>query len=272
MLELHLTRSISVVLVRKCELIWVRFMNIYAMVYGLAVAALVVCLIVLLWKRQLHREFPFFFIYLISVVLATLAEDAVSQNPYSYFDVYWSCEGIHAVLVLLALYEAFRKVFLVFYKAWPGFEVILPVTAVIIVLLAGWNAASHPAIQADPVIVVILAVGKVVRYLQVGIFALFFLLVWILGLDWEEYPFGIVLGFTISAVGAWLGYDVRSEYGLRFITFAKYVGPGAYLVAILVWLAAFRRPQTEPKQWLLGITAEQMLIQAKQYLAVLKGK
>jgi len=79
------------------------------------------------------------------------------------------------------------------------------------------------------------------------------------------------LGFTISAVGAWLAYDVRSEYGIRFITFAKYAGPVTYLAAVLVWLAAFRRPQAAPKQWLLGVTPEQMLMQAKQYLALLKG-
>jgi len=246
-------------------------MSIYGLLSGLVGGAVVVCLIVLLWKRGLHREFPFFFTYLISVVIATIVEDAVFRNVYLYFDVYWTFEGIHAVLALLALYEAFRRVFLVFCKAWPGFEVVFPLTAIVIVLLAGWNAASHPAIQADPVIVVLLAVGKVVRYLQAGVFVLFFLLVWILGLDWEEYPFGIVLGFTISAVGAWLGYDVRSEYGLKFITVAKYAAPVTYMAAVLVWLGAFRRVHVVQKQWLLGLTPEQMLEQARRYLAVLRG-
>jgi len=246
-------------------------MNIRGLLFGLLVAALLVCLIVLLWKRRLYREFPFFFSYLISVVLATVMEDAVFSNADLYFNIYWSFEGVHAVLSLLALYEAFREVFLVFYKTWRGFEVVFPATVLVIVILAAWNAALHPAIQAEQVIVVLLAVGKVVRYLQAGVFVLFFVLVWILGLDWEEYPFGIVLGFTISAVGAWLAYDVRSEFGTKFSTFFKYSSPVAYCVAVLVWLAAFRRPPQEPRRWLLGMTPEQMLDQAKRYLAVLKG-
>lgn len=247
-------------------------MNIFGMLFGLLVAGLLVCLIAIMWKRKVHRDFPWFFAYLIWVVLATLIEDAVYRKPGPYFYTYWSCDAVSLTLALFALHEVFRRVFLVFYKVWPGFKIIFPATTLLIVLLASWNAVSHPAIHVPQIIVVILSVGKVVRYLQVGVFALFFLLVWILGLDWEEYPFGIVLGFTISAIGAWIGYDVRLEYGTRFLTFAQYAAPVTYLAAVLVWLAAFRRPQSAPRQWLLGITPEQMLTQAKQYLAVLKGK
>lgn len=247
-------------------------MNIPELLFGLFVAGLLVCLVAIMWKRKIHRDFPWFFAYLISVVLATLIEDTVFRKPGPYFYTYWSCDAVSLTLALFALHEAFRHVFLVFYKVWPGFKIIFPATTSLIVLLAGWNAVSHPALHAPQIVVVIVAVGKVVRYLQAGVFALFFLLVWILDLDWEEYPFGIVLGFTISAVGAWLEYDVRSEYGMRFITFLKRVGPITYFAAVLVWLAAFRRPQATPRQWLLGITPEQMLTQAKQYLAALKGK
>jgi hypothetical protein len=224
-----------------------------------------------IYRRRLYRTFPLFFSYVILTVLISAVRLAVIKYDELFFFVYYGTDALYAIFGLLALYEAFREVFLVFYKVWRRFEILFPAALLVIVILGTWNAALHPAKQAPYVIVVLLAIGKVIKYLQVGVFVLFFTLVWVLGLDWEEYPFGIVLGFTISAAGTWLAYDVRSEFGTKYSSFFKYAPPVAYFGAILVWLATFIRKPRGPRQLQTGLPPEQMLEQAKGYLKILKG-
>ena len=114
---------------------------------------------------------------------------------------------------MLALHEAFRDVFVAFYERWWFWLVLPGIVAVLSAVFIGAVLLHAPA-QASQIIAVIISFGKVVNYVRAGVFAAFFLLVWLLmGKGWRNQPFGIVLGFAVSAVGSAAAYQARSVFG-----------------------------------------------------------
>jgi len=223
-------------------------------------------LAILFVRRKLHSEFPFFFLYLIASVLIPVVRLAFHHDYLVWFKVVWITEAIYIALALLALHEAFRKVFEAFEafyeKRWFWLFFPLVVTAIFAIAIA--YSLDSPPVQASRLISLILTLGTAVSLVQVAIFGLFFLLVRFHGIHWRDYPFGIVLGFTIIALGSLWGNWSRSVFGTKFNRFFAYAPAVAYIFAVIIWLDIFLRPQFEPK-WRLRITPEQLLDEVSQY-------
>lgn len=106
--------------------------------------------------------------------------------------------------------------------------------------------------------------------MEAGIFVLFFLLVWFHGIRWRDYPFGIVVGFVVIAVGSLAARWVRSEFGTKFNFLASYAPAVAYLLAVVLWIATFIRRSEPELQWAINMTPEQMLHEVRQYTRVIE--
>ena len=223
-------------------------------------------------RRKLHREFPFFFAYLILSVIVPLIRLSVSGDYATFFMLFWTTEAFYAVLGLLALHEVFHEVFLPFYLLWWWFRLVFPAAVTLIVFVSIRNAILHPALQAPRILQIIFGSAKAVNYLEAVLFGLFFALVLLLGVRWKSHPFGIVEGFGLSALGALIAYGLRSEFGTKYDTLAKYAPPVAYIVGVLVWLDTFLR-QPDPEvvhAWRDRVTPEQLLAEARGYIRILK--
>jgi hypothetical protein len=222
----------------------------------------------ILIRRKIYSELPFFFSYVSSSVLIALIRVCVSGNYQLFFEVYWSTEAIYILLGLFALHEAFRKVFAAFYeKRW--FWLFFPSVVAAIFGIAIVYGLVSPPVQASRLISLILTLGTAVSLVQVAIFGLFFVLVWFHGIHWRDYPFSIVVGFAIIALGSLWGNWSRSVFGTRFNRFFGYAPAVAYIIAVILWLETFLRPQYEPK-WTLRITPEQLLEEIRQYSKILQ--
>jgi hypothetical protein len=219
-------------------------------------------------RRKTYREFPLFFLYVsFSIAFITLRL-AVSGDYRLFFFVFWVTEAIYVALALLVLHEVFRTVFAAFYeKRW--FWLFFPFVVVAIFTIAIAYRLGSPPVQASRLISLILTLGTTVSLVQVAIFGLFFLLVWFHGIRWRDYPFGIVVGFAIIAVGSLWGNWARSVFGTRFNKFFGYAPAVAYILAVIVWLDTFLRPPSEPK-WNLRITPEQLLEEIRQSTKILQ--
>jgi hypothetical protein len=210
---------------------------------GLALAA---WLAAILFRRKLYRNYPFFFGYVVFSILATIGLLSVGGNYKLFFEVYWTTETLSAVLALLALHEAFRDVFRVDYHDWPWFKLVFPVAVGILAVFFIGDAALHPPAQAPPIVVIVLSLGKVVNFIMGGLFCLFFLLALLLAPRWQRYPFGIVLGFAVSAAGGAAIFAARSVFGTKVNLVAKYGLSVAYILGVLVWIGTcFQRPDPE---------------------------
>jgi MFS family permease len=226
-------------------------------------------LAVLLLRRKLHSEFPFFFCYLIASVLLPLIQLAFHHDYLVWFKVVWSTEATYVVLALFALHEVFRKVFAAFYeKRW--FWLFFPVVVIAISVLAVIYRLGSPPAQANQVMSFIISLGMAVNLVQALLFVLFFVLVWFNGIGWREYPFGIVMGFAAIAIGGFIADWARSEFGTKSIPLFSYAPAVAYILAVVVWLNTFLHPPGPEPQWRLKITPELLLDEMRQYSKILE--
>ena len=238
------------------------FFNVTGTLLGLALAS------ILVWRR-LYKDFPFFFAYIISSILIAIVRLSVSGNYLTFFRVVWATEALYALLALLALHEVFRWVFLAFFeKRW--FWLFFPSAfAAMSTLVALYHFRALPA-QANQAINLILSFGMAVNWVQAGLFVLFFALVWFHGIRWRDYPFGIVVGFTVIAIGSLGARWARSEFGTKFNFLASYAPAVAYIVAVVLWLITFIRPPEAEPEWALNMTPEQMLHEVQQYTRIIE--
>ena len=238
---------------------------------SLAGLSLVVCLAVLLIVRKLHKRFPFFFTFVAFSIVATTAVISASGNYSTVFKVYWTTEAMHAVLALAALHEAFRYVFSVERDDWRLFRLIFPGAVVILSIFFIGNAILYPPHQGPMVISLILSFGTVVNCVEGGLFILFLVLAWVLlSKGWPTFPYGVVFGFGVSALGALVSFWAVSVFGTRFNLLERYGPPVAYILAVLVWIVSCFVPP-EPKNRWAGISdPEQGLAMMKEHLKALK--
>ena len=235
----------------------------------LVVPTLSFWLVIIFSRKRLYRQFPFFFAYLISVITIGALRFSVIDRYRTYFKVYWATEAVYAVLALLALHEVFRRVFFGFYIQLRWFRLLFPIIAGLTVLVTVWAAVHDPPVQASPLISVILLFGMGVNCMQALLFCLFVVLADSFKVRWRYSPLGIVVGFATSALGALLAYWVRSEFGTKFETFAKYVPPAASIIALAVWLDTFLRPEPVP-EWVSQMTPQQWAEALRRDAIVLK--
>src|SRR5215467_376259 len=167
--------------------------------------ALLTAIVALLIRRKLHNRFPLFSTFVLFSILATLAQIITRSNYQIYFKVYWATEAFHAILALLALYEAFHDVFILDYEDYPWFWMVFPGAVLVLTVIFGGYALLHPVAGTSPVITLILSFETVVNCVKGWLFVMFLVLAWLLlGESWPTYPYGVVLGFAVSTAGSLL--------------------------------------------------------------------
>jgi hypothetical protein len=138
-----------------------------------------------------------------------------------------------------------------------------------VLVLALRNAAVNPPVQAHPLVGFVLDMGIGVNLLQAGIACVFYTLMQPLGIEFRRYPFGITLGFLLSATGSLLGYLAISVFGINFRGFARYASPVSYILGLIIWLSAFFWADIKEEEWSPPISPERMLEEVRGYLRAL---
>jgi hypothetical protein len=199
-------------------------------------------LAVILVRRGVRRNFPWFFAYTMFAILTEFTRFLVLNHPWAYYYTYWATETLYAVLGFLAIFEVFRYVFREFYVL-PGFRLLIPVVAALTLGLSVSMAIYSPPIQAPPVLAAIFVAEIAVRCLQAGIFCLLGVLVKFYAVRGRKYALAIAAGFGVLALGTLAAFLLRSEFGTKFAHVLQFVSPVAYIIAVVIWLLVFRRPE-----------------------------
>ncbi len=240
-------------------------MPILALVKLALSLGLEIWLLALLVRREVRRHFPVFFAYCVCVLGITVLRLASSGRYRTYFYLFWWTEAVLVPLSLMALNEVFRWVYRGFYSlAW--FRVLYFGVIGLVLAIAVRNALVNPPVQAHPLLGLILNIGIAFNFLQVGIAALFGALARPLGVPFRRYPFGIVAGLGLSAMGPFVGYLARSIFGNKLDLFTQNASAMAYILALVVWLAAFSRSEPEETAWVPPMAPDEMLRIVRGYL------
>lgn len=227
----------------------------------------------ILHARKLRQEFPLFFLYNGFAVVALILRFSAQPIYRFYFVVYWLTEAVLAVLGLLATLELFPHVFKAFSQV-RQFRLVMLASVLLMAGVAIAHAIFKPPIQAGRLIAAIYSLEIAVRYVQAGIFVLFIVMAVFYAVQLRRYAFGIAFGFGLLAAGRLAAALLRSEFGTRFKFLFIYMPAVIYIIAVLVWLITFLKPEPpDPFEQIKSPLSPQEIIERIRRLTrALKGQ
>src|SRR5580658_4395523 len=189
-----------------------------------------------MFRRGQHREFKFFFAYIVTQIMTFAVVFPTYRYNYSAaFYVSWTSTAISVALGFAVIHEAFLDVFRPFHTLRDLGTVLFKWAGLVMLLVAGVVSVSTSSSQTAAWVQAIMTAQRCVRIIQVGmvLFLLFFARY--LGVSRRQHSFGIALGFgafavvELTLIASWAG-DHLSGLGVNLLNM------GAYNAALFIWL------------------------------------
>jgi hypothetical protein len=210
--------------------------------------ALQIGILVVMYARGLHRDYPFFARYQLLQVLSEPVLFAVQRHSYTlYYWGYWISTALSALVSAAVLYEVARALFR------RGAR-LSQRTAVVFITLVSMMAAgaavaavmwaitlSHSASFFDESTNAILLAQRSVRLLQYGLTLLLMMFWKSLRMPHRDPGFGIMLGFAVFAIVSFTVGTVASQGTFVSMSVLRQINMAAYDVAVMIWLASVLR-------------------------------
>jgi hypothetical protein len=195
-------------------------------------------------RRNLRREFPFFFSYAaFQVVSAPLLWALYHWGSYAnYFYAYWVSSALGIGLGLTVLFEIFRHAFRP-YAALRGLGSMLFRWAALVLLLVAVITSLSAASEQGPMITAIFSLERSIRMMQCGLLMLMLFFSPQLGLSWRSHLFGITAGFGGYAAITLTLVSLRAQLGIPSDTAYSLISSGAYTLAAAAWCAYLLAPE-----------------------------
>ncbi len=197
-----------------------------------------------MYRRGLHREFPYFFNYVVLQVLSFAVEFPL-RNWSNFFWVSWTTTALSMIVSFGVLLEIFKDAFRP-YSALRDLSVILfRWCALVVLLVAGmWAITSWHASDIDNFLNAFYLIGRCVRMMQCAL--VFFMLLFseYLGISRRNVLFGISIGFGFYAGVNMLVITALSHSSLVSHLALKRMNSLAYVASMLIWLAYSLLPST----------------------------
>ncbi len=186
--------------------------------------------------RQLHREFPAFFNYVLFQIISFPIEYTLfGRNSYYY--VSWILTALSIAISFAVLLEIFKDAFRP-YEALRDLSIILFRWCALVVLLvsAMWAMTSWHGNQIDNLGATIFLVDRSIRMMQCGL--VFFMLLFseYLHISRRNAVFGISIGFGFYASVKMLVLTAANHQTLLTKHELGRISSLSYLVAMLIWL------------------------------------
>ena len=197
-------------------------------------------------RRRLYLKFPFFFAYTLYSIVVIAVRLPFTEHPGFFYGLYWITEIIYGALSLLGTGEVFGGVPSLQAKVKSGWRLVPAMVLLILVIVSLWRAIYHPF---GPIFLGRLGAGAYsfdIGVLCVAAFAYLltlFRLKPFAGILRKQHNAAILKGFGVFGLLGMTAHLARSFFGSQFENWFRYIPPGAYIMATLTWLAAFRRPE-----------------------------
>jgi hypothetical protein len=197
-----------------------------------------------MYRRRLHREFPYFFNYVVFQIISFAVEFPLRHSPIHYW-VSWTTTALSVVISFAVLLEIFKDAFRP-YEALRDLSVILfRWCALVVLLVAGmWAVTSSRSGDVDSITNGIRLVIRCVRMMQCGL--VFFMLLFseYLGISRRNVVFGVAIGFGFYASVNMLVMTALGHHTVLSKSALNTVNSSAYVVSMLIWLAYTALPAT----------------------------
>jgi len=201
-------------------------------------------ILLVMFLRGLHRQFPMFFLYT-TFEICQFALLLFTTFHYRY-RVNFGTEYARFYSLGLALSTTLR--FAVIYETviqllgnYPALEKsgrswFRVVTAALLLLAVGVTASTPGHATSGLLISIMQVLNQAVSILQCGLLIFLFLFSRYFALSWRSQAFGIALGLGIFAGAELATSALRLRLGLAGNHFLNYFSMGTYHLCVLIWL------------------------------------
>ncbi len=164
--------------------------------------ALQLVLAILLWRRQVQREFPAFFAYLVFAAIAGLTlwvlDTLLSVSAVAYLQLCYAIAVIEGLLTLAVVWELFSSLLRRYPARVSLGRRLIALTGALLALLATL-AARNPVVPGQPALVAHFYSLLLGLYIVLsGLMLFLFLFAAYHGLTWDRRALGVALGFSID--------------------------------------------------------------------------
>lgn len=228
---------------------------------------LLTAVVVAIWRRNLHKQFPSFFAYLVGQVVIFALIFPFRSHYTWFFWVFWIGAAINVVLSFMIIHEIFLDVFRPYHNLKDLGTVVFKWAGVVMLLVAVVVAFSNSADQG-PLVHAVMTLQRSARLVQFGLVVFLLLFSRFLGVSRRQFSFGVALGFGFIAGVELLLLAMESGGFLKHSGF-NVANMVVYNASVITWFVysfsrvGSRRPAANPLQtqrW------EQGLVNAQQQL------
>jgi len=202
------------------------------------------CVIALVMlRRGLARQFPFFFSYTVLLPARDTTLYFLPQPSNRYSSVFWWGEATAILLALAIIFEISWH----FVRRYPFLRLFLRVLWISAVVVGAAALAmliwtKGPA-GADVALEWIILAERSARFLQVCLLILAIAMMSRLGLTWRHYSLGIAAGFGVFAALDLVLLELRAHLHLISDSTFVLLRSAAYNLGVLIWAFYFLPPE-----------------------------
>jgi hypothetical protein len=214
----------------------------------LAPHVLQVALAILIWRRGLHKLFPFFLAYTIFEAIEEFTLYGMDISPTISGETYW--RALYAGLIIEGLlrFGAIGELFLRLLRPWPALgrlgNRLISGTGAVLVLLAVLAAAYAPIDNPQHAIISRAHILEQTLFIiQCGLVLFLFLFAAYFRLAWNNRTFGIALGLGILSCEHMATWAVMASGALlNRRDLLDLFNMATYHVCVLIWFYYFLIP------------------------------
>jgi hypothetical protein len=212
--------------------------------------ALQVLVVLVMIRRKLISEFPFFLAYTIVQVIAGgvlfVLDHSTAISAQQYWSTHWLFLAISTALRFGVIYEVFSSVF----RQYPALarlsHLVLRWGAAVLLLIAVLVTAYAPAGPEPQVLYAIHLVEIGIGIMQVGLLLFLFMFSAYFRVSWKSYLFGIAAGFGLTSIVTLVKESISVATGPAAGSFVlDFVTMAAYHCSVLIWLAYLLLPESQ---------------------------
>ncbi len=219
--------------------------------------ALQIGIVVVMYARGLHREYPFFAGYQLLQVVSEPLLFVIQRHSYAcYYWGYWISVTLSALVSAAVLYEVaqapFRRGARLSQRTASMFITLISmmavVPAVVAVIVVMWAITSgHSGNSIDASTNAILLAQRTVRLLQCGLTLLLMMSWKSLRMPRRDPVFGIMLGFGVFAIVSMMVGAATSHGSFVHVSVLRQINMIAYCVACVIWLVSVLRAPAQTR-------------------------
>lgn len=202
---------------------------------------LLLILAFLLWRRDLHKQYPIFFAFAVAGALVQLtiyaADIMPAVDPKTWWQVFWAGLLVEGLLKFVLVGEIFAQAFQAYSSVAKLGKYLIRGVGVVLVLAAAIAAAYAPRDSHFGIVSGAHLLEQTIYLIETGLLVFIFVFSAYFKLRLARPVFGIALGLAISAcvhLAAWAfiangGLPDPTRYLLDFLNMAT------YHACVLIW-------------------------------------